>query len=464
MKKTRHNPERSSWRGKSHRKAGNGPATAQRVRDLKEKEAQRVARSSAKPTDKFGVWKTKAALFAKTHPALRLDDILAPDDPYELAEAMPAAFAAGQTPEDFIEEVFEEDITSREYDEHLANEAYEHELAELGLDAQEDEPRGRAMPLPAAHGLPRMRGTPGQRGQAAAPVPAGQRSQGRFQELLERLTLDQEHRESQALLRPRRRTDTKQMRRRGFAKASLIRTPPERREEIHTMMTGIELMTILVERYSVQQPRRARPPRGFQLKTTEAHTMDLHDAVEQRAKARSKRLERERAAWLQLAAALRARGVKVRCERVTGRIRAIDEVECTGYSELVNLTFPYSAGGSMGVLGAMPFSVRKDIPGNARRPRPTMYREPKEGFDFARIANAVIDALAHRQAADKVRQQQQKDEISRERVLRALKRRAPELAAVLDGTVNVGQQASTSRYAAFPSRRSTLVRALLSTS
>ncbi len=175
------------------------------------------------------------------------------------------------------------------------------------------------------------------------------------------------------------------------------------------------------------------------MKTTETYTTDLHDAVEQRAKARSKRLDRERAAWLRLTAALRARGVKVRCERMTGRIRAIDEVECTGYSELVNLTFPYSAGGSMGVLGAMRFSVRKDRPGRFR-PRPTMFREPKDGFDFARIANAVIDALAFRRAADQARQTQAKDEASRERALRALKRRAPELAAVLDGTVSVGQR------------------------
>ena len=200
------------------------------------------------------------------------------------------------------------------------------------------------------------------------------------------------------------------------------------------------------------------------MKTTEAYTTDMHDAVEQRAKARSKRLERERAAWLQLAAALRARGVKVRCERVTGRIRAIDEVECTGYSELVNLTFPYSAGGSMGVLGAMQFSVRKDRPGRGR-PRPTLFREPKDGFDFARIANTVIDGLACRRAADQARQTQAKDEASRERALRALKRRAPELAAILDGTVSVGQHGFDVEVRSLPIETvERLVRALLSTS
>lgn len=174
------------------------------------------------------------------------------------------------------------------------------------------------------------------------------------------------------------------------------------------------------------------------MKTTEAYTTDLNDVVEQRAKARSKRLDRERTAWLGLASALRARGLKVRCERMTGRIQAIGDVDCVGYSQLINLSFPWSAGGSFGVLGALRFSVRKDTPGRGR-PRPTMFREPKEGFDFERIASAVIDAIAHRQAADKARQQQAKDEASRERALRALKRRAPELAAVLDGTVSVGQ-------------------------
>ncbi len=39
-KRTRHNPERSTWRGKSHREAGNGPATAQRVRELRDKTAR----------------------------------------------------------------------------------------------------------------------------------------------------------------------------------------------------------------------------------------------------------------------------------------------------------------------------------------------------------------------------------------------------------------------------------------
>ena len=153
----------------------------------------------AKPAsmDKFGVWKTKAALYAKTHPALCLDDILALDDPYDLADAMPAAFKAGQSPEDFIEEVFEEDITSREYDEHLAAEAYEHELAELGRAARQ-RPIFLLVNDPKARSKSYWSGTRWTKDTTKDTTKA-KRYSGH----------DGEH-------------DAKQMRRRGFAKASLI--------------------------------------------------------------------------------------------------------------------------------------------------------------------------------------------------------------------------------------------------
>ena len=227
MKKTRHNPERRTWRGKSGRKAGNGPATAQRVRDLKDKEAQRVAERSAKPTDKFGVWKAKAALYAKTHPALCLDDILAPDDPYELAEAMPAAFETGQSPEEFIEEVFDEDITSREYDEHLANEAYEHELAELGLDVEGEPQEPETQEDEPCH-FPPLMGCAG----CAARLGDAARQPRRFLLVNDPKASSKSYwsgsRWTKNIAKAKRysghdgETNTKQMRRRGFAKASLI--------------------------------------------------------------------------------------------------------------------------------------------------------------------------------------------------------------------------------------------------
>lgn len=173
------------------------------------------------------------------------------------------------------------------------------------------------------------------------------------------------------------------------------------------------------------------------MKTTDSYTESLHNVVEQRAQARRKRGERERDAWLQLARVLRSRGLKLQQERSTGRIRTIDGVNCSGYGQLVDLSFPWSAGGSLGVAGPMRFLVRKDVPGR-HRARPSIFREPKDGFDFERIADAVVAALAHRRTADRAREDERKTEASHERALRALKRRAPELVTVLDAFVSVG--------------------------
>jgi hypothetical protein len=188
--------------------------------------ARRAKPTTPGPTDKFEVWKTKAALYAKTHPALCLDDILAPDDPYDLAEAMPAAFEAGQSPKDFIEEVFEEDITSREYDEHLANEAYEHELAELGLEDVEDDPQEAQEDEPCH--FPPLMGCAG----CAKRLGSAARQPRRFLLVNDPKAHSKSYwsgsRWTKNIDKAKRysnhdgETDTKQMRRRGFAKASLI--------------------------------------------------------------------------------------------------------------------------------------------------------------------------------------------------------------------------------------------------
>jgi hypothetical protein len=171
--------------------------------------ARRAKSTTPGPTDKFEVWKTKAALYAKTHPALCLDDILAPDDPYDLAEAMPAAFEAGQSPKDFIEEVFEEDITSREYDEHLED---------VEDDPQEDKP---------CH-FPPLMGCAG----CAARLGSAARQPRRFLLVNDPKANSKSYwsgsRWTKNIDKAKRysghdgETDTKQMRRRGFAKASLI--------------------------------------------------------------------------------------------------------------------------------------------------------------------------------------------------------------------------------------------------
>lgn len=103
--------------------------------------APRVARKLAPEpalknnTDSFEAWKAQAALYAANHEALHVDDILAEDDPYDLADVMPAAIAAGTSPEDFIEDVFGEDIARSARNDQQAAEAYEHGLYEM--DGQE---------------------------------------------------------------------------------------------------------------------------------------------------------------------------------------------------------------------------------------------------------------------------------------------------------------------------------------
>jgi len=52
-----------------------------------------------------------------------LDDALAADDPYNLFESMPDAHASGQGPEEYVREMFADDLASREHDELLRQES-----------------------------------------------------------------------------------------------------------------------------------------------------------------------------------------------------------------------------------------------------------------------------------------------------------------------------------------------------
>jgi hypothetical protein len=89
---------------------------------------------SKTPTS-FDEWKKRAAVYAKEHESLGMDDILAEDDPYDLKDTMRAAFDDGQPPEDYIEEMFAEDIARRDNDDLMAAEAEEE-----GMDAEGEDP------------------------------------------------------------------------------------------------------------------------------------------------------------------------------------------------------------------------------------------------------------------------------------------------------------------------------------
>lgn len=75
--------------------------------------------------DPFRKWQEQCAKWAGK--LVHLDDILAPDDPYELFEAMQAAFEVNQEPRSFIEEIFAEDLARQAYDDHLYAESLEHD-------------------------------------------------------------------------------------------------------------------------------------------------------------------------------------------------------------------------------------------------------------------------------------------------------------------------------------------------
>lgn len=63
----------------------------------------------------FEQWQKKCS--EHTEHNLGISDLLAPDDPYDVAALMQPAYAAGKSPAEFIEEVFAEDFARLEADE-----------------------------------------------------------------------------------------------------------------------------------------------------------------------------------------------------------------------------------------------------------------------------------------------------------------------------------------------------------
>jgi len=70
----------------------------------------------------YDEWKAEAERFADEI-GLLLESIWADSDPYDLFEAAQAAFDNGQTPREFINEIFEDDIARQAYDDHLFDES-----------------------------------------------------------------------------------------------------------------------------------------------------------------------------------------------------------------------------------------------------------------------------------------------------------------------------------------------------
>lgn len=74
---------------------------------------------------KFEKWKKECSKVAKD--LVGLDDLLEECDPYDLFEAMEHAFKEQTEPQDFIEEMFAEDLASLENDRQMEAEALEYE-------------------------------------------------------------------------------------------------------------------------------------------------------------------------------------------------------------------------------------------------------------------------------------------------------------------------------------------------
>lgn len=69
----------------------------------------------------YDEWREAAAKCADE--LLSLEPIWGEGDLYDLFEAAQAAFDSGQTPEAFIREMFEEDLSAQSYNDHLVEES-----------------------------------------------------------------------------------------------------------------------------------------------------------------------------------------------------------------------------------------------------------------------------------------------------------------------------------------------------
>lgn len=69
----------------------------------------------------YDEWKEAAAKCADE--LLSLEPIWSENDPYDLFEAAQASFDSGQTPEAFVREVFEEDLSALAFHDYLVEES-----------------------------------------------------------------------------------------------------------------------------------------------------------------------------------------------------------------------------------------------------------------------------------------------------------------------------------------------------
>jgi|GEM_PF-6783168 len=73
-------------------------------------------------------WRSKCTRYAENHEALAgMGDLFAEGDPYDLVEASRTAFEAKQPPEEFVDEMFDEDIARSLHNEEQFNESLTHE-------------------------------------------------------------------------------------------------------------------------------------------------------------------------------------------------------------------------------------------------------------------------------------------------------------------------------------------------
>jgi hypothetical protein len=135
---------------------------------------------------------------------------------------------------------------------------------------------------------------------------------------------------------------------------------------------------------------------------------------------------RERETWDKLTTALKALDLKVKRERDDARrIKEIDGVEFTYLWPAVSVYWQIPKARGLRIVVRPP-----------RPARPLQFREPKDGFDFERIAVAIAEAVISTRGAHAVRNAAIVREKANERALRQLRRRAPELASILDGAVS----------------------------
>lgn len=88
-----------------------------------------IMRKPAKKKAKtFEQWKKDCSKSAKR--LVGIGDLLDDSDPYDVFRAMDEAFKKGQGPNDFIEEIFAEDLARQVYDEVLLEESLADDFEE----------------------------------------------------------------------------------------------------------------------------------------------------------------------------------------------------------------------------------------------------------------------------------------------------------------------------------------------